>query len=105
MRTGTSRNVQPQCGRLHPLSSSSFFCSCQHLFDDRAYVVVGGAVVGNAGPEPNRAADARVREPDPTPLVYSPQDLLVALVQLLGVRVRPAEADGAQLDRSKQLER
>jgi hypothetical protein len=36
-------------------------------FGDRASVVVGGAVVGDAGAKADQVADARIREPDSTP--------------------------------------
>jgi hypothetical protein len=82
----TAHRPSPQCVTLKPRTRlarsgpGSLFGRCQHLFGDRASVVLGGAVVGNARAKPDQAADAHIREPEPTTLVDSPQDLFVAVV-------------------------
>ena len=62
-------------------------------------------MIGDAGAEPDGPADVGVREPNPSALVDPLEDLLVALAERCAVRADPAEADGAQLHGSEQLER
>jgi hypothetical protein len=81
----TAHRPSPQCDpqtadAVAEVGARQSLRPCQHLFGDRANVVVGGAVVGNAGAKPDQAADAHIREPEPTTLVDSPQDLFVAVV-------------------------
>src|SRR5262245_60577842 len=78
----------------------------EHLLDDRGDVVVRRQVVHEAGAERERAAHTCVRDRDPSAAYDAPEDLGVAAVERRPVAaVVPAEADGAQLDRSEQLER
>ena len=47
------------------------WCRSQHLGDDRCDVVIGGAVVGDAGPQHEAAAHGGVREVDPSKPVHT----------------------------------
>jgi hypothetical protein len=85
--------------------SGILLCRRQHLFDDRANVVIGRSVVDDADAEADRASDAGIRQPHPTSAIHPAEDFLIAVVQRLSTRTRPAEAGGTQLDRSEQLER
>src|SRR5262249_31514456 len=96
------------CGSLryrHLGGSGDTVGSREHFLDDRVYVLLRRAVIRDAGAEPDGTLNARVREPDATCPRGFPKNLFVSVVQLVGVCVRPAEADGAQLDGGEQFQR
>src|SRR5262245_58606235 len=78
----------------------------KHLLDDRGHVVVRRQVVHEAGAERERPVHGRVRDGDPAAAYDASEDLRVAGIERRPVAaIVPTEADGAELDRSEQLER